>query len=105
MAQQKQEQIVKIGYLKAASASSACSRPGRRSRAWTGSAPASSGLFGSAPTPGVGFGATPKPGHLDRHSPPQLPVAVSLVRHRRRLQLLVAVCRDAGAPPLLVVYS
>ena len=72
LAQQKRDEIVKIGYLKAASSAAppppapgAAPAPG----GLFGSAPASGGLFGSAPTPGVGFGATPKPGGLFGSTP------------------------------------
>ena len=77
LAQQKRDEIVKIGYLKAASvappapapAPGAAPAPG----GLFGSAPASSGLFGNAPTPGVGFGAAPKPGGLFGSAPAPAP--------------------------------
>jgi hypothetical protein len=77
MAQQKRDEIVKIGYLKAASAAPPAPAPvaAPAPGGLFGSAPASSGLFGSAPTPGVGFGAAPKPGGLFGSTPAPAPAA------------------------------
>lgn len=82
-AQQKRDEIVKIGYLKAASATPASSQapstgygqqpaPAPGGGLFGSSAPASGGLFGTAPAPaasGSGFGAAPKPGGLFGSTP------------------------------------
>lgn len=84
-ARQKRDEIVKIGYIKAAGATPAsgpapstgfgqapASTPG--GGLFGSSAPAPGGLFGSAPAPaGGGFGAAPKPGGLFGSTPAPAP--------------------------------
>ena len=84
-AQQKRDEMVKIGYIKAAGTTPASgpapssafgqaptSTPG--AGLFSSSAPAPGGLFGRSPAPaGGGFGATPKPGGLFGSTPAPAP--------------------------------